>query len=205
MRGYYFITDASCSAAGNMRDVEQAVAIGVSLIQYRDKSAPTRALFDEALKLKALCRKGHSRLIINDRLDIAMAVDADGVHIGHEDLPYPDARRLLGKEKIIGVSVHSVQEALEVREAGADYLAVGPIFPTSTKADAGPPCGLEMLRAIRNICGTQIPIVAIGGIDLLNVRMVVGAGADMVCAISAVVSKPDMAAEIGKFQREFGL
>jgi thiamine-phosphate pyrophosphorylase len=201
MKGYYFITDASCSALGNVRDVEQAARAGVRLIQYRNKTASTRDLYDEASQLKALCSESGSRLIINDRIDIAMSVDADGVHIGQSDLPYVDARRLLGDRKIIGVSVRSVEEALQAWRMGADYVGVGPIFSTSTKADDGEPCGLDTLKAIRRTCG--IPIAAIGGIDLTNVRKVIESGADMVCAISAVVSSADVAAEIRKFQKEF--
>jgi thiamine-phosphate pyrophosphorylase len=203
MKGFYFITDSSCSMNGNLKDVRQAVDAGAHLIQYRNKTNSSRTLFCEAAQMKEICAQSCSRLIINDRIDIALAVDADGVHLGQEDLPFAQARRLLGDRKIIGVTVHSVEEALEADAKGADYLGVSPIFITSTKADAGQPCGLETLSAIRRICKT--PIAAIGGIDLTNVREVIEAGADMVCAISAVVSKRDVSAEIRIFQKEFGL
>jgi thiamine-phosphate pyrophosphorylase len=202
MRGYYFITDAALSAAGILSDMEKAVSSGVKIIQYRSKDAQTRDLYNEAHLLKIMCGSA-TRLIINDRIDIALAVNADGVHLGQDDMPYHEARRLLGKDKLIGVTVHSVREAFDAEHIGADYLGVSPIFSTATKSDAGKPCGVETLRAIREAC--KIPLVAIGGIDLSNTGAVIEAGADMVCAISAVVTKPDVAAEIQKFQKEFGL
>ncbi len=203
MRGYYFITDPGLSAAGLKRDVEMAVACSVGIIQYRNKEAAIRTLYDEALLVKNICMGTSTRLIINDRIDIALAVGADGVHIGQDDMPYHVARRLLGKDKIIGMTVHTLEEAKAAQALGADYLGVSPIFPTATKLDAGKPYGVEGLRAIRHACST--PIVAIGGIDLSNIRLVIEAGADMACAISAVVTKSDMTAEILKFQKEFGL
>lgn len=203
MRGYYFITDASMSVVGMLSDVKKAVAAGVEIIQYRNKAAETRALYDEARLIKHICSGSGSLLIINDRIDIALAMDADGVHIGQKDMPYLEARRLLGKGKIIGVTVHNMEEAIAAESLGADYLGVSPIFATATKTDAGEPCGVETLKSIRRVC--RAPIVAVGGIDLSNVGMVIEAGADMVCAISAVVTKPDVAIEIRKFQRGFSL
>ena len=201
MKGYYFITDEHLSAAGIMHDALQAVAAGAMLIQYRNKSAATRILFEEALELKRMCAGSSTRLIINDRVDIALAVDADGVHIGQDDLPYDETRRLLGKDKLIGITVHTLQEACQAEAQGADYLGVSPIYATNTKTDAGQACGLETLRAIRQTC--RKPIVAIGGITLTNLAEVLATGADMVCAISAVVTKPDVAAEIRLWQKEF--
>jgi thiamine-phosphate pyrophosphorylase len=203
MKGYYFITDEALSAAGIMSDVTQAVAAGVDVVQFRNKTADTRCLYDAARGIVEICAGSGTRLIINDRIDIVLAVDADGVHIGNEDMPYGEARRILGPGKIIGVTVHDVGEALEAAGMGADYLGVSPIYATGTKSDAGAPCGIEMLAAIRRACA--IPLIAIGGIDLANADDVIRAGADMVCAISAVVTKPDVTAEIVKFQRKFGL
>ncbi len=203
MKGYYFITDAALSAAGIMNDAEKAVAAGVEVVQYRNKTADTRRLYDEARRLREICAGSGARLIINDRIDIALAVEADGVHIGNEDLPYGEARRLLGAGKVIGVTVHDVAEAEAAERAGADYLGVSPIYTTGTKADAGAPCGTEVLAAIRRAC--RVPLVAIGGIDLSNTDDVIRAGADMVCAISAVVTRADVSAEILKFQRKFNL
>jgi thiamine-phosphate pyrophosphorylase len=202
MKGYYFITDPVCSIAGVMSDVEKAISAGVKIIQYRNKTAQTRTLYEEALQIKKMCAGSGCLLIINDRIDIALAVDADGVHIGQEDMPYQEARQLL-RDKIIGVTVHDLDEALLAEEWGADYLGVSPIFSTATKSDAGVPCGLETLKAIRGAC--KLPIAAIGGIDLSNARFVIEAGADMVCAISAVVAKADVTVEIKRFQKECDL
>jgi thiamine-phosphate pyrophosphorylase len=201
VRGYYFITDAGLSLKGNLHDVRKAVEAGVRFIQYRNKNAGTRLLYEEACRMKEICSGRGVKLIINDRIDIALASGADGVHIGQEDLPYPVARKLLGRDKIIGVTVHSLAEALEAMREGADYLGVSPIFATATKSDAGTPCGLETLKRIRQACA--IPLAVIGGIDLTNVDTVIETGADMVCAISAVVTQSDPVAEILKFQRKF--
>lgn len=201
MRGYYFITDSGLSLAGNASDVRNAVYAGVSIVQYRDKSKDTGALYDEALHLSKICRESNTKFIVNDRIDIALAVDADGVHLGQGDMPYDVARRILGQGKIIGITVHNVDEALDADRAGADYLGVSPIFSTSTKRDAGAPGGLELVAGIRRVC--KVPVVAIGGIDLSNAAGVIAAGADMVCAISAVITKPDVAAGIRKFQDLF--
>jgi thiamine-phosphate pyrophosphorylase len=203
MKGYYFITDEALSAAGIMCDVEKAVAAGVAVVQYRNKTADTRRMYDEARGIRDRCAGTGTRLIINDRIDIALAVNADGVHIGNEDMPYGEARRILGSGKIIGVTVHDVAEAVAAERAGADYLGVSPIYATGTKADAGAPCGIAMLAAIRRACA--VPLVAIGGIDLSRVDECIAAGADMVCAISAVVTKADVTGEILRFQRKFGI
>ncbi len=202
MKGYYFITDSNLSLAGIVSDTRKAVEAGAQVVQYREKSAETGILYGEALALKEICA-GRATLIINDRIDIALAVDADGTHIGQGDMPYEAARRLLGPGKIIGVTVHNLEEAIEAARLGADYLGVSPIFATGTKQDAGTPCGIDMLRDIRR--AVSLPLVAIGGIDLSNVEAVIDAGADMVCAISAVVAKSDVAAEVLRFQRKFKL
>ncbi|MBN1532476.1 MAG: thiamine phosphate synthase [Spirochaetes bacterium] len=199
MKGYYFITDASLSRAGNVSDVRAAAAAGVSIVQYRNKSNITRDMYEEAMLLKRECAP--ALFLINDRIDIALAVDADGVHIGQEDLPYEETRRLLGPGKIVGVTVHDVNEALEAEAAGADYLGVSPIFATGTKEDAGAPCGTDTIRDIKARC--RIPVVAIGGITIDNIDQVVASGADMVCAISAVVTSPDIAKAIREIQRRY--
>ena len=199
MRGYYFITDSALSRAGNLSDVENAVRAGVDTVQYRDKSAETGRMYTEAAALRGLCTS--ARLIINDRIDIALAVDADGVHIGQADMPYDAARRILGDDRIIGVTVHNLKEAVAAVDMGADYLGVSPIFATDTKSDAGKPCGLDMLKQIR--AAVEIPLVAVGGITLENGPEVVAAGADAICAISAVVTKDDVTAEIRKFHEIF--
>jgi thiamine-phosphate pyrophosphorylase len=176
-----------------------AVAAGVSLVQYRAKDQSLRAMLAEALELKELCRG--ARFVVNDRVEVALAVEADGVHLGQDDLPCDAARRLLGPGKIIGVTVGSLMEARAAARQGADYLGVSPIFPTGTKPDAGAPTGLALLRDIRK--AVSLPLAAIGGITLANCPEVIAAGADLVCAISAVVITADVRAEIAKFQRLF--
>jgi thiamine-phosphate pyrophosphorylase len=201
LRGYYFVTDAGLSRAGNARDVASAAAAGVTVIQYRAKEGATRALCDEARALRALA--GSALFLVNDRVDVAQAVEADGVHVGQDDMPCAMARSILGEDKIIGVTVHDVEEARRAEQDGADYVGVAPVFRTATKADAGAPGGLELVRAVRAAVG--LPIVAIGGIDLANAPGVIAAGADAVCAISAVVKGADVAAEIRRFQALFGV
>ncbi len=194
--GYYFITDARLSRAGNVSDVRAAVAAGVRIIQYRDKEADLTALVAEARELRRLCRQ--CLFLINDHVEVALAVGADGVHLGQEDMPYDEARRLLGPDKIIGVTVNTVDQAVQAAAQGAAYLGVSPIYATRTKVDAGAPAGLELLRQIRR--RVRLPLVAIGGITLENAPAVIAAGADSLCAISAVVTQPDVAATIRAFQ-----
>lgn len=196
MKGYYFITDASLSRAGNMSDIRKAVAAGVKFVQYRHKAADMESLCKEARALRKICRD--IALLINDRVDVALSVGADGVHLGQGDLSCRAARKLLGRGKIIGVTVRAVEQAIEAVNAGADYVAVGPVFKTGTKTDAGKPVGTELIRKIRKT--VSLPLVAIGGIKLDNAREVLDAGADAICAISPVVTKANVKAEIGKFQ-----
>lgn len=200
IRGYYLITDSELSKKGNISDVKNALEANVKVVQYRSKLDDTEHILEEARVLKELC-KDKAIFIINDRVDIALSVDADGVHLGQGDMPYETARDLLGKDKEIGVTVHNLQEAVLFEKKGADYLGVSPIFATSTKDDAGQPCGVEVIKEIRERC--RIPLVAIGGIDLKNAKSAIDAGADAVCAISAVVTKDDVKNEILKFQRLF--
>jgi len=199
MISYYFITDAALSRRGNASDVKEALAAGVRLFQYRNKGSNTRQIYQEALQLRRLL-KGKI-LLINDHLDVALAVGADGVHLGQDDMPYAVARRLLGKKKIIGITVHNFKEAQEAQKLGADYLGVSPVFPTDTKDDAGRARGIKLIREIKK--RLIIPLVAIGGINLANAREVIRAGADGLCAISAVVTKRDVKVEIRKYQRLF--
>ena len=199
IRGYYFITDSGLSLSGNLSDVEQALRAKTSVVQYRSKNASTRDFYNDALTARRICR--NAIFLINDRVDIALAVDADGVHLGQSDLPYEIARELLGKDKIIGLTVHSVKDAIAAQEKSANYIGVSPVFPTTTKSDAGDSLGIEGLKKIRE--QVSLPIVAIGGINLSNALSVIQAGADAVCAISAVVTKPDVCAEVEKFQALF--
>jgi len=199
IKGYYFITDAGLSRQGNIVDVKSAVLAGVKIVQYRAKGAETKEMYEEAAALRKICK--NTIFLINDRVDIALAVNADGVHLGQSDMPYQVARKLLGKKKIIGVTVHNLKQAKEAEKRGADYIGLSPIFKTSTKPDAKNPVGIELIKKIKKY--VHLPIVAIGGINLLNAPQVIAAGADCVCAISAVITKRNVKQEIEKFQELF--
>ena len=199
MRGFYFITDARLSRAGNISDVKNALAAGVEVVQYRNKEACSADMYAEARELRRLCRD--VIFLINDRLDLALAVGADGVHLGRDDLSYWPARKILGKKKIIGLTVHSLVEAQGAERLGADYVGVSPIFKTRTKADAGRPAGIKLIEQIKK--KVSIPVIAIGGINLANAEAVIRAGADGLCAISAVVGQTDVKKRISDFQRLF--
>jgi len=195
-RGFYFITDSALTKRGIIEDVRAAVSGGAAIVQYREKSKDTGPMVEEAKELRGIC-KGKALFLINDRVDVALAVDADGVHLGQTDMDYQSARRLLG-EKIIGVTVHSLREAKEAEAMGADYVGLSPIFATATKPDAGKAVGL---RTLKEVCDSvSIPVVAIGGITLENARGVMEAGATALCAISATVGK-DVESEVRKFSR----
>lgn len=171
---------------------EAAIRGGADVVQLRDKAASSRRLYDIALQMRRLTRDAGVPFIVNDRLDIALAVDADGVHIGVEDLPASVARRLLGPGKILGVSAETLEEAVTAEREGADYLGVGPVFEArGTKPDAGEPVGLDRIARIRRGC--RLPIVAIGGIHAENARSVRDAGASAAAVISAVASAEDVA------------
>jgi thiamine-phosphate pyrophosphorylase len=194
---FYFITDAKLSKKGIFSDVEDAVHGGCSIVQYREKSKNNEEMLEEARKIKELCGN-KAFFLINDRVDIALAADADGVHLGQEDLDVRTARRILGK-KILGVTVHDLEEARRAANEGADYLGVSPIFLTSTKADAGRPCGIGLIEQIKE--EIDLPIVAIGGVTKQNTLQVIRAGASSVAAISAVVCSDDVEREVKDFIR----
>lgn len=164
---------------------------GATIIQLRDKTASTRVLIEEGLTLRTLTREHGALLIINDRVDVALAVEADGAHVGQEDMPATLARQLLGPQRILGVSAANIEEAGAAIAAGADYLGVGPIFPSPGKADAGPATGLHLLTEIAACYPT--PLVAIGGITAENATEVMQAGAAGVAVITAVVYAEDIA------------
>ena len=165
---------------------------GATVIQLRDKIASTRVLIEEGLALRALTRERGALLIVNDRIDVALAVEADGAHVGQDDMPAGLARQLLGPDRILGVSAANMEEAEEAVAGGADYLGVGPIFPSLGKADAGPATGGELLTELARRYTT--PLVAIGGITAENATEVVRAGACGVAVITAVVYAEDITA-----------
>ena len=167
------------------------------MIQLRDKVAGPRQLLQEARQIRQLCRAKGVCFIINDRLDLALAADADGVHLGQDDLPPMAARALLGRDRFLGVSTHSLEQALEAAEQGADYLGIGPIFATGTKATGYEPRGCDIIRRLRT--RLDLPLVAIGGITLNNVGDVIAAGAAGVAVISAIVGADDITAATAAF------
>jgi len=187
LSGLYVITEPA------LRDpiatAQAVLQAGVRLLQLRDKTATTRELTRVGQELRMLTRQYGARLIVNDRLDVALAIEADGVHLGQDDLPVSLARRIAGKHLLIGVSAETVDEARQAEADGADYLGVGPMFATHTKPDAGAPVGPERLRAIKH--AVRIPVFGIGGITLQNAPAVLAAGADGICTIAAIVGAPD--------------
>jgi thiamine-phosphate pyrophosphorylase len=189
----YLCTDRVLSLGRPITEaVEEAVAGGVTMVQLREKAASTGEFYRIALEVQAITRRFHVPLVINDRLDIALAVGAEGLHIGQSDLPLSAARRLGGTTLFIGVSVSTVKEALDAQAAGADYLGVGAVYPTGSKADAGEAIGLEGLAGIRAAVG--IPVVAIGGVNGANAAAVMGTGVAGIAVISGILSRPDIRA-----------
>lgn len=186
----YLVTDDDCLKGRQLLPcVEQALAGGVTLVQYRAKNTDGGVMYKEALALKALCDKYQVPLIINDRLDIAQAVGAAGVHLGQDDLPCRAARKILGDAYVIGVSAHNPLEAVQAARDGADYLGCGAVFGTATKQDVAK-LGVANLRAIRS--AVQIPMVGIGGINLANYAEVLAAGADGAAIVSGILAQDDI-------------
>ena len=192
----YLVTDEACLHGRPLLEcVEEALAAGVTLVQYRAKAADGGVLYAEACRLKELCDKYNVPLIINDRLDIALAVGAAGVHLGQDDLPCAVARRLLGEDFIIGVSAHNPAEAVQAVSEGADYLGCGAVFGTATKHDVAK-LGLENLCAIRK--AVAVPMVGIGGITADNYAEVLATGADGAAIVSGILAQDDIGAVVKK-------
>ena len=200
----YLVTDDGCLQGRALLDcVSEALDGGVTLVQYRAKTASSAEMYAEALQLKALCDSFNVPLIINDRLDIAMAVGAAGVHLGQDDLPCAAARKILGEDYIIGVSAHNPAEAKAALQSGADYLGCGAVFGTATKADVKK-LGTEGLTAICREKG--LPVVGIGGVTADNYREVRVAGADGAAIVSGILAQPDIRTTvraIAKVSQEF--
>ena len=190
----YPITDRGLSGLSHVEQVRRLIAGGARFIQLRDKHASPAEFYAEAREALHLAREHGVKIIINDRVDIALALGADGVHLGQDDLPSAEARRLMGEQAIIGYSTHNLKQARLAIEQPIDYLALGPIFTTTTKADADPVAELDTLRAVREIA-EGLPIVAIGGINLHNIKRVFDAGADSVAIISDILAEPELISE----------
>ena len=190
--GLYVITDQVISGGrSHVQVAAQAVLGGADVIQLRDKRMGGKEMLEAALAIRDLTQDAGVTFIVNDRLDIALLSGADGVHLGQDDIPLATARSICPPGFIVGVSVGSVEEAVRAEQVGADYLGPGPIFPTGSKDDAAPACGLEVLKAMRSY--VSIPLVAIGGINRDNLEAVIANGADGVAVISAAVAPPDIA------------
>ena len=185
----YPLTDAHLSGISHAEQVHLLNLGGATLIQLREKRLPGLQLYEQAIAAVAAAKKIGAQLIVNDRVDVALATGAHGVHLGQDDMPPEAARSLLGAESVIGYSTHNVEQAQKALTLPIDYIAIGPIFETSTKSDTSPTLGLEGLQAVRKVVG-NMPLVAIGGISHANARDVIEAGADSVAVISALLSDP---------------
>jgi len=186
----YLVTDRAFSRGRSTLEIVQAaVKGGVSAVQLREKGLETRAFYEEGLKISDLLHSSGVPLIVNDRIDLALALDAAGVHLGQEDMPIKIARKILGPNRIIGISVNTPDQIDEKTGSMANYLAVSPVFYTATKTDITKPWGLEGVRKARTM--TELPLVAIGSIKKENTREVIAAGADCVAVVTAIVSADD--------------
>ncbi len=170
---------------------EMAIFGGAEAIQFRQKHGSTREMIEEACIMMELCSRAGVNLIINDRIDIAIASNADGVHLGQDDFPIPMARRLLGEGKIIGGSAGNIEEAIKCVNEGADYIGFGPVYPTMSKDDAGPAKGIELMKQL--IKRIRCPVIAIGGVNTVNLREIIDTGAYGAAVISAVCCAEDPA------------
>jgi thiamine-phosphate pyrophosphorylase len=186
----YLVTDRKLSMGRhNLSVVQSAVKGGVSCVQLREKNCSTFEFIEQALLLKDFLNEQNIMLIINDNLDVAQAVGADGIHLGQKDTPFSMAKKIVGNSMIIGISAECLNDAVRAEKEGADYIGVGPIYSTATKTDTGAPLGLEGLRQIRK--SVKIPIVAIGGLNPTNAEEVIKSGADGIAVVSAIVSAKD--------------
>jgi thiamine-phosphate pyrophosphorylase len=186
----YVVTDRQLTAGRPLRlVVEAALRGGARAFQLREKDLSPRELYPLAIEMRQLTQRYGARLLINDRVDVALAVDADGVHLTTTSLPASIARQLLGPGRLIGVSTHTLTEAQAAADAGADFLVFGPVFYTPSKAPYGEPVGLDALRVVR--AAVTLPILAIGGVKKANLDQVLAAGADGIAVISAIISADD--------------
>jgi thiamine-phosphate pyrophosphorylase len=200
----YPITDTRISGLSHGEQTKRLIRGGAKIIQLRDKNASPREFYDSSKEALTIARAAGIPVIINDRADVAFALKADGVHLGQNDLPPAPARKLLGKDAIIGLSTHSVEQAMNAAQQPIDYIGIGPVFPTKTKQDPDDVVGLEGLRAVRNAIG-DLPLVAIGGINAENIGSVFRAGADSAAIIGALLADPeDIETQMKQFM-EFAL
>ncbi len=192
----YLVTDRDLALGrSTVEIVKRALQGGVTCVQLREKNCSTLEFIEQALALKDILKSTGVPLIINDRVDVALAVEADGVHLGQTDMPLAMAKKILGNTMIIGISAESLEDAVEAERKGADYLGVSPIYATPTKTDTAAPLGLEGLRAIRN--SVRLPLVGIGGLNRDNSAEAIRHGADGIAGVSAIVAADDPATAAG--------
>jgi len=183
----YLVTDRSLSLGRTLEYVvEEAVKGGVTMVQLREKDCTSADFYNQALVLKKCLKPYNIPLIINDRLDIALACDAEGLHIGQNDIPYDVARKLMGKDKIIGLSVENIEDVIAANETDVNYIGISPVFSTPTKTDTAKALGIEGIKAITEI--SKYPSVGIGGINVENAQNIIEAGADGIAVVSAIMS-----------------
>ncbi|MDF1535997.1 MAG: thiamine phosphate synthase [bacterium] len=192
----YLVTDPELSLGrSEVEVVRRAVAAGVTMVQYRDKNASTRVMIEKTRSLAKICRESAVPLIVNDRLDVALAGGAHGVHLGQDDMDPGDCHEIAGTGFIIGVSVTTVEEVRKAEKAGADYVAANGVFPTGTKTDLGEPLGLTGLAELA--AATDLPLIAIGGIDDTNAGQIIEAGGTGVALVSFIVGAEDIEGRCG--------
>ena len=202
LSGVYLLLDEQWAPGCDLSAVlELAAGCGIRLFQYRNKTGSMQEVFAKARVLRAVAAKAGALFIVNDRCDVAMAVEADGVHLGQEDLPLELARAIMGPHKIIGISTHRPDEVMHATRGGADYLGYGPLFPTTTKESGVPPVGLAGLRRIRGL--TSLPVFAIGGITLDSLETIAASGANGVAVASAVLGSSHLEQTMRHFVTHF--
>lgn len=198
----YLVMDLSGHEGKSALDIARAALDGgVRMIQLREKKAPLARVIEEGKTLRELCLEYGVPFLVNDRVDVALALDADGVHVGQDDLPGSEARKLLGQDKIIGISAGTMAEAEWAMAQGADYLGVGAVYSTLTKGDAGAPIGTGLISEIKQRW-PHISMVGIGGIDASNAASVIQAGADGVAVVSAIVRQSDPCSAVRQLKQE---
>lgn len=191
----YPITDKKISGLSHTTQVSRLIEGGTTLIQLREKDLSPRDFYEEAEKVLEIAREKKVKILINDRVDLALCLKADGVHLGQDDLPPEEARKILGEKAIIGFSTHNIAQAVEAAKMPIDYLAIGPIFGTTTKENPDPLVGLEGLRKVREAIGDDFPVVAIGGINAENMHEVFFHGANSVAIIGDLLKNPHKIAD----------
>lgn len=199
---YAITAEAFSRGRDNLQVVEELIANGIRMIQYREKEKEMGEKYRQCLAIREITRKAGACFIVNDHVDLALLVDADGVHVGQEDIPVEAVRELLGTEKVIGLSTHSPEQALDAVQRGVDYIGVGPIFQTFTKKDVCEPVGLSYLDYV--VQNLEIPFVAIGGIKAHNLDQVVRHGADCICLVTEIVGAEHIGNKIQEIRAGIG-